>query len=266
MTPYLRLNPEERDTIVKSLRFVEKKIGDHFSEKRKNMDESLYPVINTEHAKETNQLAKATNLLMEDTVGNLKLDVKSYQSVIDVFRSALVAYLQETLKAKNETGLNEFDQKIQQIQRVIDSDDLQRGKTDVYSKYYYFSEVFFSYAHEDRVLAGKIASLLKEKDIDVFLAHEKIEISKKWRDEILKHLKNDNFLLALLTENYEKSVYTHQEAGYMMGKKGKNIPLIVGKTDIKNFGFLETFQGVSVTEENLKDAVEKMVNTIRKSN
>jgi len=266
MPSYLRLKPEERETIVKALRFVKKKIEEYFSEKRKDMDESLYPVINTEHAKEINQLNKAKNLLMEDTVGNLKLGVKRYQSFIDVLRSALVAYLQETLKAKSETGLNEFDQKIQEIQRVIDSDDLQRGKTDLYNKYYYFSEVFFSYAHEDRVLAGKIASLLKEKDIDVFLAHENIEISKKWRDEILKHLKNDNFLLALLTDNYEKSVYANQEAGYMMGKKGKNIPLIVWKTDIKNFGFLETFQGVTVTEENLKDAVEKMVNIIRKSN
>ena len=107
---------------------------------------------------------------------------------------------------------------------------------------------------------------MKEKGIDVFLAHENIEISKKWRDEILKHLRNDNFLLALLTDNYEKSVYTNQEAGYMMGKKGKNIPLMVRKTNIKNFGFLETYQGVSVIEENLKDAVEKMVDIIRKSN
>ena len=88
------------------------------------MDESLYPVVNTEHAKEINQLDTVSNLLMLDRVGTLKLDVKHYQNFIDVLRSALVAYLQEILKAKSETGLNEFDQKIQEIQRVIDSDDL----------------------------------------------------------------------------------------------------------------------------------------------
>ena len=124
MPSNLRLNSKERGTIVNALRFVMKKIEEYFSDKRKDMDESLYPVVNTEHAKEINQLDTVSNLLMLDRVGTLKLDVKHYQNFIDVLRSALVAYLQEILKAKSETGLNEFDQKIQEIQRVIDSDDL----------------------------------------------------------------------------------------------------------------------------------------------
>ena len=110
----------------------------------------------------------------------------------------------------------------------------------------------------------EIANLLYEKEIDVFLAHENIEISKEWRNEILKHLENANYLLALLTDNYEKSVWANQEAGYMLGKGGKNIPLIVGKTNIEKFGFLESFQGVPVTEENLEDCVEKIVCIILK--
>ena len=265
MPAYSKFYPEITKIIMDALRFIRKKIEDYFSEQRKNTDESFYPLINTEHANELDRLTKAINFLQENATGTgvFEIDTKNYQSFINIVRSALEVYKQEMLKSKAETGLDGFEEKIQEIKRIVNLDSLQKGKTDLFSKYYPF-KVFISYAHEDRVLAGKIANLLNEKEIDAFLAHENIEISEEWRNEILKHLENANFLLALLTDNYEKSVWANQEAGYIMGKRGKNIPLIVGKTNIKKFGFLESFQGVPVTEENLKDCVEKIVSIILK--
>ena len=121
---------------------------------------------------------------------------------------------------------------------------------------------FFSYSHRDRVLARKIATFLNEKGIDVFLAHEHIEVSEEWREEIFKHLESASVLLALLTPNYEKSVWANQEAGIMRGKGGKVIPLIVGKTEIKKSGFLEALQGIPIKEENLNDYLEEILRTI----
>ena len=46
----------------------------------------------------------------------------------------------------------------------------------------------------------------------------------------------------LLTYNYEDSAWANQEAGYMLGKGGKNISLIIDNADIKKFGFLESLQ------------------------
>ena len=123
-------------------------------------------------------------------------------------------------------------------------------------------EVFFSYSHKDRVLAGKIAALLKEKGIVVFLAHENIEVSEEWRKEIFKHLESDRVLLALLTPNHEKSVWANQEAGIMHGKGEKVIPLIVGKTEIKKCGFLEALQGIPIKEENLDDSLGEILRAI----
>lgn len=112
------------------------------------------------------------------------------------------------------------------------------------------NEIFFSYSTLDKKIAGPIANCLRDKKFNVFLAHEDIEISKEWRKTILAHLEKASFLVALLTPNYEKSVWTNQEAGFMI-RKGTIMPLIVGKTDIKKFGFIELFQGIRIDEENL---------------
>jgi len=66
----------------------------------------------------------------------------------------------------------------------------------------------------------------------------------------------------LLTPNYEKSVWANQEAGVMHGKRGKVIPLIVGKTKIKKCGFVEALQGIAIKEENLDDSFEEILHAI----
>lgn len=61
------------------------------------------------------------------------------------------------------------EEKIQEIKQIVNLESLKNGKTDLFNKYYPF-KVFISYAHEDRVLAGKIANPIDEKEIHVFLA------------------------------------------------------------------------------------------------
>jgi hypothetical protein len=202
-----------------------------------------------------------------------RLDEKTHTATMDIIRSALEVLLQDTLDARAKTGLPVFDSKIEEIRRAISLEGFKNRETKLFDKYYQARtqsiegrkvEVFLSYAHENRVLAGKIASLLKNRDIDVFLAHEDIEVSEEWRKEILKHLKTDRILIALLTPEYERSVWTNQEAGYVLGKEGKNIPLIVGNVDIKKFGFLESFQGIPILEENIEDSIDEIIKAILK--
>jgi hypothetical protein len=273
MPLYANFYPESVTTIEEALLFVIKRIEEGAAEKKKVVDEAHHALVDREYEAEISRLEEARTFLKEHAggYGFFELDVKSHQSLMDIVRSALEVYLQDAMKAKAKTGLPGFDAKIHEIRRIISLGGPQIGKTDLFDRYYQAPipilegkriEIFFSYANEDKLLAGKIASLLNKREIDVFLAHEDIEISKIWRNEILKHLKNDNFLLALLTPNCEKSVWANQEAGYMIGKGGKNIPLIVGETDVKKFGFLESFQGIPFEEENLEDCVNKIVSII----
>jgi len=168
---------------------------------------------------------------------------------MDVIRSALELYLREIKEAKAKSSLTGFDSKIQEITRVLSTDAVKRGRTDLYDKYGESVrsrervEVFLSYSHNDKVLAGKLAAFLRECEIDVFLAHEDIAISKEWRDEILRPLGSCTVLLALLTPSFEESVWANQEAGYMLVRMEKVVPLIVGETDIKRFGFWRHCRG-----------------------
>ncbi len=50
----------------------------------------------------------------------------------------------------------------------------------------------------------------------------------------------------------------------MMGKGGKNISLIVGKTDVKKFGVLESRQGIPVGEKDLESCVDKIIDLVLK--
>lgn len=152
-------------------------------------------------------------------------------------------------KAKSSITGTEFDSKIQEIERVLKMDAVRKGKPDLYDKYCESArshrgvEVFFSYSHNDRVLASKLNAFLEESEIDVFLAHEDIEISKEWRKEIFKHLESCDVLLALVTSNFEGSTWANQEVGYATKRTVPVVPLIIGKTDIKRFGFLEALLG-----------------------
>lgn len=54
---------------------------------------------------------------------------------------------------------------------------MKRGRTDLYDRCgesacsHERIEVFLSYSANDRALAGKLAAFLREREIDVFLAH-----------------------------------------------------------------------------------------------
>ncbi len=72
---------------------------------------------------------------------------------------------------------------------------------------------FFSYAYEDRKLAGRIKERLETYGFDVFLAHDDIDPSTEWQEEILRHLGTCEVFLALLTEEFDESNWAHQEVG-----------------------------------------------------
>lgn len=275
MPLYGAFYPETVKTIEEALDFVKKRIKQFASEKKKSVDKSHHAVIDEDCREEIFLLDGAEEILTESAsgYGSYELDVATNERFLDIIRSALEIYLRDTLNAKAKTDLPGFDAKIQEIRRITSLEGLKTRKTVLFDKYYPVSietfegkkiEIFFSYAHEDKVLAGKIADYLVKREIDVFLAHEDIEVSTEWRKEILKHLENDNILIALLTASYEESVWANQEAGYMIGKRGKTIPLIVGETDIKKFGFLESYQGIPVKEDDLEDCIKRIMNIVLK--
>ncbi len=79
--------------------------------------------------------------------------------------------------------------------------------------------IFISYSHKDRVLVGEIKTYFTFSfGFNVILAHEDIEPTQAWEDEILSNLRSCNVFIPIITEHYYNSVWTDQETGFVLGK------------------------------------------------
>lgn len=107
--------------------------------------------------------------------------------------------------------------------------------------------VFVSYAVADKKLAGELKKALANVGLRVFLAHEDIEPTERWRDKIISDLKSCSTFIALRTKNYLGRPYTEQECGFALAL-GKRILTISIDTKSGDMGFCSEFQGQTFKE------------------
>lgn len=100
--------------------------------------------------------------------------------------------------------------------------------------------VFISYNEEDKKLAKKIKEGLNHYGIQAFLAHDDIDPSKQWPDEILKNLRQADVFIALISKNFEKSEWTDQETGIAISLSKLILPISIDGT--LPYGFMKDCQ------------------------
>lgn len=106
--------------------------------------------------------------------------------------------------------------------------------------------LFFSYSSKDRQKVGKICDILVEQyNIDVFRAHDTIEVTHDWRERIKENLDKCDGLVAYVTRNFRNSEWTYQECGWVAGRGIPIYSLFIMKK-LPN-GFLEELQGTRIT-------------------
>lgn len=84
---------------------------------------------------------------------------------------------------------------------------------------------FMSYQTEDRLVAASVAQLLGGLGIQTFMAHEHIEVSVQWRDEILRQLGLADLFVPILSQRYYASIWCKQESGIAAFRRMTMIPL-----------------------------------------
>lgn len=124
-------------------------------------------------------------------------------------------------------------------------------------------EIFVSYSTKDKAIAAKVANSIRLAGGEAFLAHETIEVSTEWRSEILKHLRTCSVIFCLITKNFLDSDWTQQETGLALAREMKVVSLIFN--GISPPGFMEAFQGIHVTVDNLETIVKELVENIKTS-
>jgi hypothetical protein len=100
--------------------------------------------------------------------------------------------------------------------------------------------LFLTHTHSNKVLAKEVRDRLLLYGIDTFVAHEMIEVSKEWQEEIELALATCDALAALVTKDLINSAYCDQEVGFAMGRRIVVIPV---RQEADPHGFFAKYHG-----------------------
>ena len=101
--------------------------------------------------------------------------------------------------------------------------------------------LFLSHVSKHKVAVSKLKWQLRKYGIAPFVAHEDIEPSQEWQNEIELALRSMHALVALLTPDFHQSKWTDQEVGVALGKGTLVIPVRLG---LDPYGFVGKVQGL----------------------
>ncbi len=102
--------------------------------------------------------------------------------------------------------------------------------------------LFLSHISRYKIEASALKDTLAKLGIAGFVAHQDIEPSLEWQNEIALALRSMHALAALLTPDFHRSNWTDQEVGWALGRDISVLPVRLG-TD--PYGFTAKIQAIS---------------------
>ena len=115
-------------------------------------------------------------------------------------------------------------------------------QTDTSNRWGTGFRVFLSYNSTCKEEAAKLKGYLEEYGIAAFLAHQDINPTQLWEEEIKKALGEMQAFVPLLTSDFHESKWTDQETGYAVCRGVTTIPL---RLDVPPYGFIGRIQALS---------------------
>jgi len=101
-------------------------------------------------------------------------------------------------------------------------------------------DIFISHSSKDKSAASHLAKILNYCAIDAWLDDWELEVGQSLTDEISKAMNESRYIAILITENYNKTVWTKTEYKKALSREQKEertvmVPLIVGQAVIPDF-------------------------------
>jgi len=121
-------------------------------------------------------------------------------------------------------------------------------------------KVFISHSTKDAIIVGGIKSSLEFYGIGTFIAHEDIDPSKEWEEEIIKNLELCDIFMPILTSNFKDSYWCDQESGIAFNMKKMIMPLTI---DLKPYGFLSRYQSLKIDKDDIRNSCRRIINTLK---
>lgn len=116
--------------------------------------------------------------------------------------------------------------------------------------------VFLSHKSEVKKETAGLKEQLRQFGISCFVAHDDIEPTKEWQDEIENALASMDGFVALLTENFHDSNWTDQEVGFAFAR---GVPIIAVRLGKDPYGFIGKFQGLATSWGDAAGGIMKLL-------
>ncbi|MBL0473229.1 toll/interleukin-1 receptor domain-containing protein [Aeromonas veronii] len=123
-------------------------------------------------------------------------------------------------------------------------------------------KLFLSHLASFKVQTSHLQSALRKYAISSFVAHEDIEPTKQWQEEIEAALHTMDALVAILMPGFQESRWCDQEVGFAVGRDVLVIPLRKG---LDPYGFIGKYQGIQAQNKTIGDVAEAIFRTLIKS-
>ena len=105
-----------------------------------------------------------------------------------------------------------------------------------------YFRLFVSHLAEHRRVAAEVQDRLLALGISSFVAHNDIEPTREWQDEIELALATCDGMLVLLHPGFHQSQWTDQEIGYAMARQ---VLIVAARIGTDPYGFIGRFQGMN---------------------
>lgn len=116
--------------------------------------------------------------------------------------------------------------------------------------------LFLSHVSAHKSAVSKLKEQLLVYGVSSFVAHEDIEPTKEWIDEIELALGSTETLVALITPDFHESKWTDQEVGIALGRSIFVVPV---RLNCDPYGFMGKSQALSGSFENMSQLVLDLV-------
>lgn len=122
--------------------------------------------------------------------------------------------------------------------------------------------LFLSHLASFKVQTSHLQTALRKYAISSFVAHEDIEPTREWQDEIEAALQTMDALAAILMPGFQESKWCDQEVGVAVGRNSLIIPIRKG---LDPYGFIGKFQGIQAQSKTIGEVAEAIFATLVKS-
>jgi hypothetical protein len=123
------------------------------------------------------------------------------------------------------------------------------------------SMIYISHSSRDKEIAHRVASGLRKRGFDIWIADENVLPGDNWQHTIEKALDMASALVALISSASSQSTYVAQEWAFMQGRGKAVLPLLLEREIHLPLG-LATYQGL-LLDEDFDHSMEELSKTLQ---